>query len=199
MTSLALRKSFRLLTVLVAICVFQVYVLADAMRPSVATNVATTNYGLNASMLGRLTIGEHQSVLVNGNSASSGTTIFSGSELQTAGDVEASVQLGTAGKLFIQPGSTLTVNFDKESIDVKLSAGDAFVTANAGVKSSITTPDGKTSLTIGGEPGAQPAPAPGWSTWSHGTRTAVVVVVIGGIIFTIVCIAKCGGNDSPRR
>lgn len=188
------RKAFRVFCALLAICIFQVYVMADATRP----NVATANPTMNGLILGRLMIGESQTILVNGNNANSGTTILSGSQIQTPDGVEATVQLGSAGKLYIQPNSDLVVTFDSQSVEVKLASGDAFVAANAGVKSSVTTPDGKTAVSSG-DPGSPTAPTPGWHNWSHGQRTAFVVVIIALAIFIPVCIAKCGGNNSTSR
>jgi hypothetical protein len=189
------RKGFRAITALVVVCMLQVYVLADATRPISPQNIAPNNSALSGLILGRLTIPANQPILVNGNSANSGTTIFSGSQLQTPEGIEASVQLGPAGKLFLQPNTNLTVTFDKESIDVKVAAGKAFVTPNLGVKSSITTPDGKTTTSVGSAAGPE-APRPGYGDWSNEAKTVFWIVIIGGTVFTIWCIVKCG-NDSP--
>ena len=179
-------------TVLLVVCMLQVYVLADATRPNVARNVATTNPEASGLVLGRLMITGNQSILVNGNNANSGMTIFSGSQLQTPEGVEATVQLGSAGKLYLQPNTNLTVTFDNESVDVKVAAGNAFVAPNVGVKSSVTTPDGKTSSSVG-EPGSSPATPP---ALTKGQKTAIAVVVIAGIIITIVVIVELNDDDS---
>ena len=166
------RKTLKMISVVAALCLFQVYVLAGATTPN-----ATAANGL---MLGRLMLAESASILVNGNSANSGTTILSGSQLQTPGNVEATVQLGSAGTLYIQPSTNLTVTFDQTNVNVKVAAGSAFVAANAGVRSSVTMPDGKTTA---GEPGVLPAPKmsnsakKGW-IWGGVAAAAVVVIVI---------------------
>ena len=172
----------------------QVYVLADATRPNAARSIATTSPALSGLTLGRLTINGDQPILVNGNSANSGTTIFSGSQLQTPAGVDATVQLGAAGKLYIQPNTNLTVTFNSGSVDVNVATGKAFVAANAGVTSSVTTPDGKTSTSVGGA-GSAPSPRPGYEDWSNEAKTVFWLVIIGGVIFTIVCIAKCGDDS----
>lgn len=194
MTS-APRKIFRAITVMLVVCILQVYVLADATRPNAARSLASTNPALSGLSLGRLTINGNQPILVNGNSANSGTTIFSGSQLQTPAGVDASVQLGAAGRLYLMPNTNLTVNFDNGSVDVKVTAGKAFVSPSTGVKSSLTTPDGNTTTSVG-EAGSAPSPRPGYEDWSNEAKAVFWIVIIGGIIFTIVCIAKCG-DDSP--
>jgi hypothetical protein len=174
------RKTLRMISVVAAVCLLQVYVFAGATTPNVVATNPNATSNANSLILGRLILAETESVLVNGNSAKAGTTIFSGSQLQTPDDVEAIVVLGSAGTLYIQPNTNLTVTFDKTSVNVKVAAGSAFVAANAGVTSSVTTPDGKTTA---GEPGAIPAPKmsqkskKGW-IWGGVVAGAVVVIVI---------------------
>jgi hypothetical protein len=177
------RKTLRMISVVAAVCLFQVYVLAAATAPNaVAANPNATANGL---MLGRLMLAGTESILVNGNSANSGTTILSGSQLQTPEDVEATVQLGSAGALYIEPNTNLTLTFDKTNVNVKVAAGNAFVAANAGVMSSVTTPDGKTSITAG-EAGAPPVPK-----MSKGKKTAAIAIpVIVGVVLIIYFVTR---------
>lgn len=171
------RRTFRVVSVVAAICVFQVYVLAGATRPNVATNANATS-AASSLMLGRLMLAETESILVNGNSANSGTTILSGSQLQTPAGVKATVQLGSAGKLYIEPNTNLTVTFDMTNVDVKVAAGRAFVAANAGVASSVTTPAG--------------APVP---ELSGGAKAGIAVVIIAAAIIIIYFAIR--DDDSP--
>lgn len=143
------RKTLRIISVVAAVCLLQVYVLAGATTPNVVATNPNATPAAHGLMLGRLMLAGTESILVNGNSANSGTTILSGSQFQTPANVEATVQLGVAGELYMQPNTNLTVTFDKTNVDVKVAAGSAFVAANAGVTSSVTGPDGKTSATGG--------------------------------------------------
>lgn len=184
------RKTLRMISVMAAVCLLQVYVFAGATTPNVvATNPKATS-NANSLMLGRLMLAGSESIMVNGNSANSGTTILSGSQLQTPEDVEATVQLGSAGKLYIQPNTNLTVTFDKTNVDVKVAAGSAFVAANAGVMSSVTTPDGRTSTTAG-EPGALPVPK-----MSNGKKAGWWVVAIVAGVVIIYFVTKDDGSPS---
>ena len=186
------RKTFRIISVMVAVCLFQVYVLAGATTPNVVTNTNPTS-AASGLMLGRLMLVGSESILVNGNSANSCTTIISGSQLQTSDDVEATVQLGSAGKLYIQPNTNLTVTFDKTSVDVKVAAGNAYVAANAGVKSFVTTPNGRTSTTAG-EPGAPVSAAMGDDDKKVGVL--VFLAIVGAIVISAVVLDD-DDNGSP--
>lgn len=174
------QRTLKMIAVIAAVCLFQISVLAAVTTP----NASSTANGL---MLGRLMLAGSESILVNGNSAGSGTTILSGSQLQTPAQVEATVQLGSAGKLFIQPNTNLTVTFDKTNINVKVVAGKAFVAANPGVASSVTNPDGTTAA---GEPEALPAPAP--APLTHNQKIAIGFVVVAGVLIPVIYFATNG-------
>lgn len=183
------RKTLKMISVLAALCLFQVYVLAAATAPNAVVTNPNAATSANSLMLGRLVLAGTESILVNGNSASSGTTILSGSQLQTPGNVEATVQLGGAGTLYIQPSTNLTVTFDQANVNVKVAAGSAFVATNAGVRSSVTTPDGKTTT---GEPGAPPVPK-----MSHTAKNGWIAGgVVAGVV-TIITIVVVTRNSSP--
>jgi hypothetical protein len=164
--------------VLIAVCLFQVCVLAGAAT-------ANSTAAANGLMMGRLMMAKTEAILVNGNNAYSGTTILSGSQLQTPADVNATVQLGSAGTLYIEPNTNLTVTFDKTDVAVKVTAGKAFVAANAGVRSSVTSPDGTTTA---GEPGVPPVPK-----MSHKAKTGWIAAgVIIPIVIIVVVVATNG-------
>jgi len=184
------RKTFRMISVMVAVCLFQVYVLAGATSPNVVATNATTTTASNGLLLGRLMLSGSEPILVNGNSANSGTTILSGSQLQTPQGVEATVQLGSAGKLFIEPNTNLTVTFDKTNVNVKVAAGNAFVAANAGVASSVTAPNGKTSTTAG---------APGSSSAAGNRDREVGVAILVGflVVAAVVYFLNRDDDGSP--
>lgn len=180
------KNAFRAITVSLIVCVLQVYVLADATRPIA---------GANDLVMGRLTFNGNQPVLVNGNGANSGTTILSGTQVQTPEGINATVQLGAAGKLDIAPNSNVTLNFNKSNIDVQVASGNAIASPRDGVKATVTTPDGKTMSSVGQPSANSPAPpAPALSKKRKlGIFFTVVVVVI------IIVIVATNGDDSPRR
>ena len=162
-------KSLKLIALVLAICVVQVYVMASPLASVKSTST-------NLALLGKLVLSSDQTILVNGNSASSGTTIFSGSQLQTPDGVRGRVQLGEAGSLSIEPNTNLTVTFDKSNVDVSVAQGNAFLLTNAGVKGTITTPDGTTTAST-----TNPLPAPPASGTAKGAT-------IGGIVFVVIVV-----------
>ena len=142
-----LQKHQRATSAIALLLVFslsQVYVHANlAGKSSLVKNAVTSP----ASKNGRLTTRGNNPITLNGNLTHSGTTVLSGSQLQTPEGVGASVQLGRRGLLRLAPETSLTLNFDNESVDVALDSGYATLTTNEGFKGSITTPDGKTERT----------------------------------------------------
>lgn len=133
------RQAARTVAAFLIIVLFQVYVLADATRPTVASGTTVP-----ASMIfGKLSLPGSRLILLNGNSVGSGMTIFSGAQLQTPEGTEATVLLGTVGHLEIAPNSNLTITFDKASVEVTVMAGHAVLSTNAGVTGTVRSADGK--------------------------------------------------------
>jgi hypothetical protein len=87
--------------------------------------------------------------MVNGNEVLSGTTVLSGSQIQTPSTTGATITLASAGKLDIAPKTNLMVTFDKTGASVQVLSGDALLTTSQGVKGSLTGPDGKAKATDG--------------------------------------------------
>ncbi len=132
---------------LLVFAVLQVYVLVTPAKASAATPTITTNTAPVGLSFGQLLMSENQSALVNGTSATTGTTIFSGAQLQTPEGAAAVVSLGTLGKLSIDPNTMLSLTFDKQSVEVQVSAGNAVLTTNAGVVGTLTTAAGEKLMT----------------------------------------------------
>ncbi|HKS26852.1 MAG TPA: hypothetical protein VJS44_03490 [Pyrinomonadaceae bacterium] len=171
-----MRKIFKAVSLALAIAIFQVYVLA-------APATSTSNI-----LAGRLLTRGTNTVLVNGNMASSGTTILSGSQVQTPEGVDATIQLGSAGRLDVSPGTNLTVTFDKNNVNVNVTSGHAFLSTAAGVKGTVTNPEGKV---LSSNSPAAPQTGNNWS----GKATAGVVVTI--IVITIIIIVVTNDDESP--
>jgi hypothetical protein len=112
------------IALLLMLSLAQVYVLAN---PSHA-------------LFGRLVANSDSVIIVNGNEARTGTTVFSGASLRTPAGVAASVQLGSLGVLDISPGTTLNLSFDEGSVAVDVSTGQAFLVTAEGISGSVKTP-----------------------------------------------------------
>jgi hypothetical protein len=161
---------FRSIAMVLVFAVMQTYVLAGPATTAITHGNANVFTGL-------LILTNNQTALVNGNSAPTGTTIFTGSQLQTPEMSGATVQLGRAGHLRIASGTTLTLNFDRESVEVKVLAGDAVLTTGEGVKGSVIMPDGKVKS------GAGKAPQTGnQGTSSNAAGLTIFAVIVGTVI-----------------
>ncbi len=97
----------------------------------------------NSNLAGELIISGYSqnnsepSVLLDGENALSGRTVFSGSVITTSDNAAATVKLGKLGYLTLSPNSVLSLNFDDNSISGTLSAGDVQVFSNENVKVNI--------------------------------------------------------------
>ena len=95
---------------------------------------------------GELTVsgnGEAPFVLVNGDAARSGRSIFSDSTITTSDTTGAVVNLGKLGGVKLAPSTVLTLTFDEAGISGNLTSGVISVFGTAG-KVAIKTLDGKT-------------------------------------------------------
>ncbi|HEX8290803.1 MAG TPA: hypothetical protein VF570_03540, partial [Pyrinomonadaceae bacterium] len=86
---------------------------------------------------GRLTTRGNNPVTVNGNSARSGETVFSGQSIQTPEGVGATVNLPGIGRVDIAPNSNLTLSFEAGKVNVALASGCAVLTADRGSVGSV--------------------------------------------------------------
>jgi hypothetical protein len=86
---------------------------------------------------GRLTTRGNNPVTVNGNSAKSGETIFSGQSIKTPASVGATVNLPGLGRVDIAPNTNLTLSFESNKINVALISGCVILTANKGVTGTL--------------------------------------------------------------
>jgi len=105
------------------------------------TQVATA--AAAAPISGKLATRNNKPILVNGNSVKPGTTIFSGSNLQSPAKVGATLDLGYLGRLDMAPLTDVTVVFDATHIDVQLKSGYVVLTTAKGITGKVTTSEGK--------------------------------------------------------
>lgn len=81
-------------------------------------------------------------VLVNGESAPSGRSIFSSSTIATPDNTNATINLGKIGNIKLAPNTTLALSFSKDGINGELVAGTVTV-LNAENKVNIKMLDGE--------------------------------------------------------
>lgn len=189
-----------------ALAVTHVCLSAELVQAATARLIAKATAAQGGAQ-GRLTTRGNNSVTVNGNSARSGETIFSGQSIQTPEGVGATVNLPGIGRVEIAPNTNLTVTFEAGKVNVKLISGCAVLTANRGNVGSLevggTTErtegdrggviDVCSPVTPGGAPvvgqGAAAAAGAGASGGGAAAGTAAATVTGGGAGITTASTA----------
>jgi hypothetical protein len=80
---------------------------------------------------------------LNGEPVLSGRTFFSYSTLETPQNVSADINLPGLGRVSLSPGTMLSLGFSDNNITGRLHAGKIRVSATAGTKVDIETPDNR--------------------------------------------------------
>ncbi len=104
------------------------------------TLVTTSAIAQTTAKAGELTVAG--SVTINGTQAISGATVFSGSQIKTARNSGATINLGKMGRIQLGPDSEMTLRFMEGNIGGNLTAGRAVVSTLAGTAVSVATAEG---------------------------------------------------------
>lgn len=102
--------------------------------------------------------GDTSYVTVNGEPAKSGRTVFSASTISTPDGLNATLNLGKAGKVAFGPNTTFAVNFDEKAISGHLTSGNITVLGSS-QPVEIKTLDGSLLRLSAGETAAATANA----------------------------------------
>ena len=160
MASRMLRASITVLAVIALTTVFSLSIFA-------APNLLQTG-----------TITVRGSVTVNGNPVQSGATFTSGGTITTGSDGNAIVDLGSAGRVEVKDGTTATITFTGDSVQVKTSCRTEVAVTKGTVQ--ITSPKTET-LEAGKE-----------ETYGGGVDASGT----GGADFSVDCESPKGGGGA---
>jgi len=94
--------------------------------------------------------GESPVIMVNGEAAKSGRSIFSSSTISTPETASAVIIMGKAGKIELAPNTTLALSFDDKAVSGELTSGKLTVLGSSEAV-NIRTVDGKTSSLNAGD------------------------------------------------
>lgn len=211
-------KLVKATAIILVLAVLHLCVNAELVRAASARLVASV--AGQGAVQGRLTTRGNNPVTVNGNSARSGETIFSGQSIQTPAGVGATVSLPGLGRVDLAPETSITLSFESGKIDVTLVYGCVVLTAEKGTTGTLVEGDStrRTDPATGGTldtcskyPGgvaAAGAAAPTATTAAaasgglFGLGTAGTVAVVGaaaGGIAAAAILLPCdsGSNPSP--
>ncbi len=159
---------------------------------------------------GEIIVNGSESVVVNGEAAKSGRSIFSSSTVSTPANSSAVISLGVAGEIEIAPNSVATVSFDAKSATVDLSAGSLTVLRAANAV-NVNAAGTSMALNTGEKASAQAgrstddykdasgkcidADKDGKEECDSMTTWWPWVFVMGGAAAGIIWAASQGGND----
>ena len=155
--------------------------------------------------------GNQPAVLVNGEKALSGRTIFSSGTIATTDTTSATVKLGKLGSVELAPNSVLSLSFDENNISGTLSAGQITVANTEGVNVKIQTNNGVVGNTANAagifnvEANGLPAQDVDDGKVSDGSQLALVLVFIGIVGGTVIYLLTrdtgpdAGTSVSPVR
>ena len=195
------RNALKALAVLLAFSFAQVYVQAGLPDPPAVPSAP------QRAISGRLITKNNAPITVNGNTTGTGATILTGATIETPDQVGASIDLGDAGVVELQPNSKIQLDFDANgNVRVKVIRGCAVTRKKTNVlpgemeiytdKASEKTDKKRRHM------GFCILPDGGLSSFSAGLSSleigGIVAGVSGGVIGTGILVSR-GGNPSPAN
>lgn len=134
-----IRKAFSACLCVTVLATYSMVALANSGKIAGELLVSGTNAG-----------GESPVIMVNGEAAKSGRSIFSSSTISTPETASAVIIMGKAGKIELAPNTTLALSFDDKAVSGELTSGKLTVLGSSEAV-NIRTVDGKTSSLNAGE------------------------------------------------
>ena len=206
-----------------ALAVSHVFLSAEIVRAA-SSRLAAAAAPAQGAAQGRLTTRGNNPVTVNGNSARSGETVFTGQSIQTPAGVGATVNLPGLGRVDIAPDSNVTLSFGDGKINVTVISGCAVLTANRGTAGTLesggstertdverggaidncdSTPGG--AAVAGAGPGVGAVTAGAATVGTGGLSTGVSLALVAASVGTFAVVAnrvistpcRRGANPSP--
>lgn len=186
--------------VILVVAVVHLCINAELVRAASARLIASVVQ--QGAIQGRLTTRGNKPVTVNGNSARSGETIFSGQSIQTPDGVGATVNLPGLGSVELAPNTSITLTFEAGKIEVTLVYGCVVLTAYKGTTGTLvegrstrrTDPATGGKLdTCGEKPAGAVVPSGGISTIGK----VGLIVAAAGAVATAAALIPCRRADNP--
>src|SRR5882762_8298469 len=194
------RNALKALAVLLAFSFAQVYVQAGLPDPPAVPSAP------QRAISGRLITKNNAPITVNGNTTGTGATILTGATIETPDQVGASIDLGDAGVIELQPNSKIQLDFDANgNVRVKVIKGCAVAKKKTNVlpgeiEMYTDTASEKTDKKRR-HMGFCILPNGGLSPFNVGItgaqQTGITGAIGGGILLAVVL--SRGSNPSPAR
>lgn len=177
-------------------------VFAILTTTSMVALAASDRIAAELTVSGKNVNGEAPTVLVNGETSKSGRSIFSSSTVETPSEAAATISVGKAGRLQLDPGSTVTLYFDDASIDVEMTAGRLTVLGSLGTV-KVRTNDGKSTDLGSGESITASGATKAKQTGGGNDDWVIWVLIAGGAAAALLLALSQSNNNgnvvSPNR
>jgi hypothetical protein len=192
------RNILRVVALITSCCVAHIYVFAGTTVPASAFTPQTG---------GTINTTNNQPVVVNGNNVKPGTTVLSGSTIETPAGVGATVQLGFA-EVSISPGSEIILDFTPgTNVTVTLRHGCAVIRTVGNAQGRIIRPDGS-SVPTGekkvadacdheGAPAANPGAGTAGGVGGGINKTALALLLVGAAAAAVTALTLVGRGINP--
>lgn len=198
------RNILKLVALLTAVCVMQIYVFAETANSS---TLNTPGAVIIPQTGGTLRTTGSQPITVNGNSVNPGTTILPGSMVETPAGVGATINLGSLGSVDLAPNTKATLEFSNGQIKVNVTQGCLILRYKSGVYAEIDNAQGKVaasdpkpttsgSLDVCQQPGSDAIVNQGAAAnaGAGGLGGGAAATAPGGINRTLLAVLLLGGG-----
>lgn len=130
-------KRRKALTAVAALLVFSVSQIG--LQIGLAEPKSTTTPVVPQQIVARLATRNNAPVTVNGQPAGSGTSILTGTTIETGGDQSATVNVGPLGSVDISPNTKVVLTFEQGRLNAQVIYGCVILTARKNTTGEITT------------------------------------------------------------
>lgn len=184
------RKALTAITALLLFSVSQIGLQIGLAEP----RPARTTPAIPQQIVARLATRNNAPVTVNGQTASTGASLLTGTTIETAGDQSATVNVGPLGTVDISPNTKVVLTFEQGLLKADVVYGCVILTARRNTTGEITTEKGsigKTDPAAGGslemcytQGAAAPVVGPGVAQGAGaGAASAGAAAASGGGLF----------------
>lgn len=174
---------------------------------SISVSAKTDRLTGELTISGKLMNGENPAVLVNGETAQNGRSIFTASTITTPENANAIISIAKLGKVELAPNTTINITFDETGINGDLVAGKVTV-LGATADVNIKTPNGQVTKLNAGESAVAGKAQDDDDDNGGGAAWWLYALIFGGAVAGVVFAATAdneaalgGGTTvfSPRR
>lgn len=147
---------------------------------------------------GKIDAGQSPVVKINGETAKSGGSVFTGSTIATPEDASAIVSIGKIGKVELAPNTVMSLSFNEKGVNGNLSAGRITVLDTSNTVSVKMADGNAVNLKTGESASAanEKAAQDDNDRGRYGSSFALFALILGGAIAGLIIAATRANNKS---